>query len=76
MCETLVVLVASLIWVVSGISVARKIMLLGTFSRSSVRCSPMKASWNPTRSASTTASRSSLRVLAHGRPEWGIGTAK
>ena len=46
------------------------------FSWRSVRCSPMKASWKPKRSARMTASRSSRRVSAHSRPSGWSGIEK
>src|SRR6267142_6164080 len=68
-CERFEVPVASLICSVACTSEARKMKLLVMFSDFSVRCSPTKASWKPSRSARMMVSRSSCRVCDGGR--WG-----
>ena len=75
-CARLVVPVASLMVLVSLISVARNSMLLVMFSQASVRCSPMKASWKPSRSARMIASRSSRSVCDQSRPIGCTGMVK
>src|SRR3954467_15232063 len=61
---------------VSAISVARKMKLLVMFSQRSVRCSPTKASWKPSRSASRMVSRSSRKVCTGSRSAGCIGIMK
>jgi hypothetical protein len=75
-CERLVVPVASLMFLVSLISVARNSRLLVMFSERSVRCSPTKASWKPSLSARMMASRSSRRVSVGLRSSGCMGMVK
>ena len=69
-CElgTLIVPVPSMMFLVSEIKLAKKIIDDVTVSAASVTCSPTYASLKPKRSAKMTASRSSARVSAILRP--------